>query len=163
MGLFDNQTKELNAAIVALKEEIVDLRAEREAQAKQTSLFRDYTALRTELEDLKIDKGKIVEENDRKLRETTHMVGLERKRQEFEAEQAKKGIEAARQEAILNVREENLKAEREAFLKQMSFQEDRFKKEVGYLKDLMEKVLERLPTVTVDRQISDTTSVKRTT
>jgi hypothetical protein len=45
----------------------------------------------------------------------------------------------------------------------MSFQEDRFKKEVGYLKDLMEKVLERLPTVTVDRQISDTTSVKRTT
>jgi hypothetical protein len=45
----------------------------------------------------------------------------------------------------------------------MDFREERFKKEVGYLKDLMAQVLERLPTVTVDRKITETTKSSKTT
>ncbi len=160
MGLFDGlnkTTNELNDAIVALKEEIVELKAERNAQAKQTNLLKDYTALKLEVEELKISKARLVEDNEREKREVTHMVGLERKRQEFEAEQARKGIETAKTDAVLKVREENLKAEKEAFAKQMKFQQEQFDGQVKYLKGMVEQILERLPTVTVDRQISETT------
>lgn len=151
MGLFDKQTKELDAAVLALKSEIADLRAERTAQMKQLDAAKSVIELRKQITDLEIGKAKLVEDNAREKREVTHMVGLERKRQEFEAEQAMKGIEAARTEAVLRVREENLKTEREAFAKEMKFREERFTKEVGYLKELMGQILERLPTVNVDR------------
>lgn len=153
MGLFDKQTKELDAAVLALKEEIADLKAERSVQAKWLDSTKGINDLKKQITDLEIGKAKIVEDNAREKREVTHMVGLERKRQEFEAEQARKGIETAREEAILEVREENLKAERVAFEKSMDFQQKRFEKEVGYLKDLMGQILERLPTVNVDRSI----------
>lgn len=151
MGLFDKQTKELDAAVLALKEEIADLKAERTAQTKQLDAWKGVNDLKRQITDLEISKAKIVEDNAREKREVTHMVGLERKRQEFEAEQARKGIETAKAEAILKVREENLSAEKKAFAANMEFQQARFEKEVGYLKDLMGQILERLPTVTVDR------------
>ena len=151
MGLFDKQTRELDTAVLALKAEIEELRIERNAQMKQLDAAKSVIDLKRQITDLEIAKAKIVEDNAREKREVTHMVGLERKRQEFEAEQALKGIENAREEAILEVREENLKAERVAFEKSMDFQQKRFEKEVGYLKDLMGQILERLPTVTVDR------------
>ena len=157
MGLFDKQTRELDTAVLALKAEIEELRIERNAQMKQLDAAKSVIDLKRQITDLEIAKAKIVEDNAREKREVTHMVGLERKRQEFEAEQALKGIETAREEAILEVREENLKAERVAFEKSMDFQQKRFEKEVGYLKDLMGQILERLPTVTVDRQISEKT------
>jgi hypothetical protein len=153
MGLFDKQTKELDAAVVALKTEIIGLKQEREAQTSALEANRTVETLKRQITDLEITKAKIVEDNAREKREVTHMVGLERKRQEFEAEQARKSIETAREEAILEVREENLKAERVAFEKSMDFQQKRFEKEVGYLKDLMGQILERLPTVNVDRSI----------
>jgi len=153
MGLFDKQTRELDTAVLALKAEIEELRIERNAQMKQLDAAKSVIDLKRQITDLEIAKAKIVEDNAREKREVTHMVGLERKRQEFEAEQALKGIETAREEAILEVREENLKAERVAFEKSMDFQQKRFEKEVGYLKDLMGQILERLPTVNVDRTI----------
>jgi hypothetical protein len=153
MGLFDKQTRELDTAVLALKAEIEELRIERNAQMKQLDAAKSVIDLKRQITDLEIAKAKIVEDNAREKREVTHMVGLERKRQEFEAEQALKGIETAREEAILEVREENLKAERVAFEKSMDFQQKRFEKEVGYLKDLMGQILERLPTVNVDRSI----------
>ena len=156
MGLFSysSERNSLNQAVVDLKQEIADLKAEREAQKKQTALLKDYAALKTEVEDLKIGKARLIEDNERREREVLHMVGLERKRQEFEAEQAKKGIETARQDATLKVREDALVAEKDAFAKQMKFQQDRFEKEVGYLQALMGQILERLPTVTVERKIT---------
>jgi hypothetical protein len=153
MGLFDRQTKELDEAVLALKAEIAGLKMERTAQVESLDAARTVLSLKKQITDLEISKAKIVEDNARREREVTHMVGLERKRQEFEAEQAKIGIEQARKEAVLEVRTENLKVEREAFAKEMKFREERFTKEVGYLKDLMGQVLERLPTVTVDRNI----------
>ena len=159
MGLFDSaQRNELNQAILDLKTEIANLTAEREAQTKATDLNASLIDLQQELENLKISKARLIEDNEREKREVTHMVGLERKRQEFEADQARKGIETAREKAVLEVREENLKTERDAFTKQMAFQQTRFETEVKYLRDLMGQILDRLPTVTVDRQITEKTT-----
>ena len=162
MGIFDSQIDssvekafakqlaKLNESTIALQVQITELKGERDA-------LKRVKSLQEQISRLEIDKGKLVEDNDRKIRETTHMVGLVRKRQEFEAEQAKKGIEHARAQAILEVQRENLETERAAFVKEMKFREERFTQEVGYLKDLMTQILDRLPTVTVDRQITETT------
>jgi len=147
---FAKQLAKLNESTIALQVQITELKGERDA-------LKRVKSLQEQISRLEIDKGKLVEDNDRKIRETTHMVGLERKRQEFEAEQAKKGIEHARAQAILEVQRENLETERAAFVKEMKFREERFTQEVGYLKDLMTQILDRLPTVTVDRQITETT------
>ena len=154
---FDKQIDRLNNTTAKLETEIVRLKAERDAIGVERDATKRVKQLQEQISRLEIDKAKIVEDNDRKIRETTHMVGLERKRQEFEAEQARKGIEHARKEAILEVQTENLETERAAFVKEMKFREERFTQEVGYLKDLMTQILDRLPTVTVDRQISETT------
>lgn len=164
MGLFDKQNATLEAAkaqldegVLALKSEISKLEAERTARIRVADLDKEIAKLKEQITGLRIEKSKLDEDNAREKREVMHMVGLERKRQEAEAEQAKKDLENAKREATLAVREENLKAERAAFEQSMKFQEERFKKEVGYLKDLMGQILERLPTVTVDRQITETT------
>ena len=84
------------------------------------------------------------EKYDRRERDVEHMLGLERKRQEFE-------LAAAKREAILGVREENLKADRARFEEQMSFHERRFTEEVTYLKDMIGTLAERLPTAHTER------------
>lgn len=96
--------------------------------------------LRKQVSDLEIQRDKKNEEYARKEREVEHMVGLERKRSEFETASAKR-------EATIAVREESLKAERERFEKQMAFQNDRFTQEVGYLKEMIGRVLEAIPNV----------------
>lgn len=98
--------------------------------------------LREELETLKIEKGRKEEEFAKKEREIEHKVGLERKRQEFEIQQAKR-------EAIVGVKEENLKADQARFAEQLKFHEDRFTKEVGYLKDMLGEMLKRLPSAEI--------------
>jgi len=102
----------------------------------------EVAKLKAEIEDLTIQKGRKEEEFARKEREIEHKVGLERKRQEFE-------IEAAKREAIVTVREEALKADKERFEAQMAFQQERFEEEVGYLKGMVGQVLERLPSIEV--------------
>jgi len=94
--------------------------------------------LKQEIETLKIEKGRKEEEFARKEREVEHKVGLERKRQEFE-------VASAKREAILSVREENLKADRSRFEEQMKFHTDRMTQEVGYLKELVADMSKRLP------------------
>lgn len=103
--------------------------------------------LREQVENLEIEKGRKEEEFARKQREVEHKVGLERKRQEFE-------VESAKREAKLTVREENLAADRERFEGQMAFHDKRFTEEVGYLKGLMEQLMARLPDVTVSGEIN---------
>jgi hypothetical protein len=53
------------------------------------------------------------------------------------------------------VREENLKHEKEEFDRQMKFRADQFDGQVAYLQSLMTKILERLPTITIDRDITE--------
>lgn len=147
-GWLDPERKALADAITALKAEIAELRGERKARQKELSLTDDVIRLKTDIEDLRIAKSRLTEEHDREKRELTHMVGLEKKRQEVELAQGKR-------DAILEVREENLEADRERFDESMKFTRERFEQEVGYLKDLMKEVLDRLPTVTVDKKVSD--------
>ncbi|KKK93068.1 hypothetical protein LCGC14_2696590, partial [marine sediment metagenome] len=86
------------------------------------------------------------EDRAKKDREIEHKVGLERTRQKFEGEQAKR-------EAIVTVREENLTADRTRFEEQMKFQQDRFTEEVKYLKEMVGQVLKRLPTAEIIAEV----------
>lgn len=99
--------------------------------------------LRKDVETLELEKSRRTEEFATREREIEHKVGLERKRQEFE-------LGAAKREATLAVREENLAADRKRFEDQMSFHEKRFTEEVQYLKEMMGQVMERLPNVNVE-------------
>lgn len=58
-----------------------------------------------------------------KKREVEHKVGLERKRQEFEIQQAKRETE-------VKVREENLAADKERFKAEMNFQREHLQSEI---------------------------------
>ncbi len=98
--------------------------------------------LKKEIEDLTIQRDRKMEEFEKKDREVEHKIGLERKRQEFEVEQAKR-------ETTVSLREENLKADRDRFEGQMKFHEERFSAEVTYLKDMVGQVLKRLPSAEI--------------
>ena len=160
-NLFSSERDQLRATTKELREEIAGLKAEREARKRERVLHDETLRLKEQIEDLKIEKGRLTEDNQREIREVRHMVGLERKRQEFEAEQAKKDVEAAKRTATLEVREENLAAERQTFDDHMEFREKRFTEEVDYLKDLMGQILDRLPTVNVDRQIKESSRTEK--
>lgn len=107
------------------------------------ALTAEVVKLKEDVETLRIEKGRKEEEFARKEREIEHKVGLERKRQEFE-------IGAAKREATLTVREENLAADRKRFEDQMQFHEKRFTEEVTYLKDMIGQVMERLPNISAE-------------
>lgn len=170
MGIFDKQidsavdqafTKQLdklNTSITDLTKRIAELKAEKDAIQAERDAAKRLKDLQEQISRLEIDKDRIVENNAREKRETLHMVGLERKRQEFESEQAKKELEHAKRDATLTVRQENLTAERAAFQKEMDFREKRFTEEVGYLKDLMGQILDRLPNISETRTVTSKTT-----
>lgn len=112
-----------------------------------TDLANKVKSLRQEVETLEISKAQREEEFEREEREIEHKIGLERKRQEFE-------IDAAKREALVSVREENLDADRKRFEDQMKFQEERFTKEVGYLKEMLTEIVQRLPSAEFTADLS---------
>lgn len=126
------------------KQELLD-----EIVAKAGKLQDEVNDLQRKISDLCIDESRLTEQHEREKREVEHMVGLERKRSEFE-------IEQARRETMVEVKQANLKADRARFEEQMRFIEERMSKEVSYLKDdILKGILDRLPTVTVDRTINE--------
>lgn len=154
-------TPKKKSDVEALADKVADLTAEvrkltrkRDAEAEALELTETINSLKTELSDLRIRESEVKEKHDREKREVEHMVGLERKRQEFEVSQA-------RREAEVEVKSQNLEADRKRFEDQMKFMQDRLTEEVKYLKDdILKAVLDRLPTVTVDRSISESTKSK---
>ena len=109
--------------------------------AKGLELATSVLNLKKQINDLEIEKSKLKEVHEREERELRHMIGLEKKRQEFEIEQSKR-------ETKLTVQQENLAADKKRFEDQMKFHETRFTEEVSYLKEMIGNVLERLPNVT---------------
>jgi hypothetical protein len=107
------------------------------------ALSEEIIKLKREIVGLEVTKSKAKEEHDKQERELRHMIGLEKKRQEVEIEQAKR-------ETTLKVREENLKAEREQFEKNLKFNTERFEAMEAYLKGMMTDILARLPNVNVE-------------
>lgn len=114
---------------------------------RELELAEEILTLKTRIADLKIEEGGIKEKHAQERRELTHMIGLEKKRQEFEIAQAKRETE-------VKVREENLAADKVRFEQQMTFHSKRFEEEVGYLKDLMGQVLGRLPDITATLEVT---------
>jgi chromosome segregation ATPase len=135
----DPVSEEILAEIQGLKREVASLKGEREAFTDLVELEEQRQQLLKQVTDMEITHGKAKEEWDRERREVEHMVGLQRKRGEFESE-------AAVTEAKLAVREENLSAAKERFKEQMDFVEARFDQQFEALNSLMEKVFERMPT-----------------
>lgn len=142
----DTQLQKLSQEIERLTREVSSLRAEKKEVSEQRSLQDQIISLKKQVTELEITRDKKQEDFDRRERELTHMIGLEKKRQEFEIKQS---VENAR----LAVREENLKAEREQFSKEIKFKEDQLTTQIEYLQKLMKSVLDRLPTVTVDKHV----------
>jgi hypothetical protein len=142
----DPVAQELLDELRGLKKEVAQLHGEREANTEAIKLSDAIVKLKKELTNLQIEKDREKESHSREKREVEHMVGLERKRQEFE-------VDAAKRDVKLTVREENLQSDRERFEQEMKFTRERFEKEVGYLQGLMKEILERLPTVSVEKAI----------
>jgi predicted nuclease with TOPRIM domain len=152
MGLFspDPLTRELTDEIIGLRADIATLTAKRKAIKEEFSLSATVLELREEISRLKVERSTIEEEYERQEREVRHEVGLLKKQTEAETE-------IARKEAVLEVREENLDADRTRFEEQMRFTTKRFEEEGKYTRELMTEILKRLPTVTVDRKITEGT------
>lgn len=128
--------------VIASKEEKELIKRLREFE-KPAELIAEVNRLKRELSALEIDKAKIKEAHEREERELRHMIGLEKKRQEFETKKAS-------EEAVLKVREENLKVEKARFEQHLKFNTERFEKMETYLKDMFSDVLKRLPNVNVE-------------
>jgi hypothetical protein len=129
------------------KEAIEKVEGELKGIRSISDLTSKVKTLRGEVETLSIEKGRKEEEFARKEREIEHKVGLERKRQEQE-------IALSKRESTVSVREENLKADRDRFEGQMKFQEERFTKEVGYLKEMLGDIVQRLPSAEFTADLS---------
>jgi chromosome segregation ATPase len=144
MQLWSKQSRdELVEQIAGLRGDIKALKAEREAVTEQLDLTAEITGLKEQISDLEVDESRIKEAHARERREVEHQVGLQRKRQDFE-------VEAAKRDTELTVREENLHAERERFDRDMDFQRKELQSQIGYLKDLMERLFERLPSISLE-------------
>jgi len=113
-----------------------------------TRLQDTVTSLKKEIETLTIEKDRKEEDFARREREIEHKVGLEKKRSEFERD-------AAKREATLELREEALGAKEEAFRERMEFLTTRFEEEVTYQRDVLEKVLARLPSAEIIARIGN--------
>lgn len=145
----DDDLASLAGSIEKLTKEIAGLRGERDAQLQVKKLEHERTGLMREIEDLKITKDRMEEENERKIREVEHKVGLERKRQEFEADQALQRIEQERQEAVLEVREANLEQAQEKLREQMDFMAKRWDEENKALNAMIDRLFARLPDISM--------------
>jgi hypothetical protein len=141
MGLFspparDPQRDRLADELAGLKAEVKALRAER-ANVQQV------ITLREDVERLKLEKARLVEDNDRKIRETEHKTGLLRTQQQHE-------VEHARRMAQVEVRESNLDADRKRFQAEMDFQRKHMQREVDRFDGIAKALMERLPTIEVN-------------
>lgn len=119
--------------LAQLKSQVKALRAEREET-------RGLNELKREIEELKVSKDRLVEENDRKIRDTEHKVGLLKLKQDHEVANTKR-------ETQLEVREQNLKADKDRFADEMEFQRKHLQGEVNRIESILSKVLERLPNI----------------
>lgn len=98
--------------------------------------------LKEQISALEIERSKKQEEYDRQERELRHQIGLEKKRQEFE-------VDAAKRDAVLAVREENLKKAQERFEEQLKFHGEQFDRQIASQNSLLSDLMKRLPQVDV--------------
>lgn len=141
MGWFgpDPASAKILKELEGVKRDLALVRGELEATKQQRDLNGELLDTQRKLTDLQITYDREQEKWSREKRETDHHVGLVRKRSEFETE-------AATRTAKLDVREENLVKDQERFDEHVKFIEARFQEQVASLNEIMEKILERMPT-----------------
>src|SRR5258708_16297621 len=135
-GRQDDGRERLADELAGLKAEIKALRTERDKTAQLTRLGHD-------VETLKLEKARLSEDNERKIRETEHKVGLLKTKQDHD-------VENARRETKLAVREENLAADKQRFAGEMTFQRKHLQGEVDRIESILGKILDWLPTIEVE-------------
>ena len=139
--------KVLKSAYGEVNDTIKDLRS-------VTDLTRKVRDLQKQVVTVEIEKSKQEEAFERKERDIEHKIGLVKMEQEAELKHKIK-------EAELGIQEKNLTAERKQFDDNMKFQNDRFTDEVKYMKDLLVKIMDRLPTATQHTEITDKKTSRR--
>lgn len=160
MSLFKNEKQALQGLadkITALTTEIASLKGEKSALGEHSKLHEEVQTLKSAKQKLELDLEKLKEDHSRERREIDHKLGLHKKQIESERKIMQDEAEAERlrsvEEAKLAVREENLEAERKRFEKEIEFRTKRFEEEAETLKHLTTQILNRLPTVNVERRI----------
>lgn len=131
----------IKAAVDSALMEVTGALKEREELSKKVAELQET------ISKLKIQSEEVKAANARNEAEIEHRVGLHKKRVEFEIEQAKNN-------ALIEVREQNLKKAEEGYEAQMRFNNERFEKEVGYLKDILTDLMGRLPRVNFEGEIA---------
>lgn len=145
MGLFSKnlgqeEIDRLSAEIEKLSYEVAKLQGTQKGLGKAAALEAEIVRLKDEVADLKREKKE-------QEREIEHKLGLHRKQIEHEREHLAEDHGLAVDRAKLDMERDNLTTEREAFEKEMKFRTERFEAEVGYLREISEKILARLPDV----------------
>lgn len=136
-----DETEEITESERArLADELAELKGQVKALRAERDETRGLNQLKAEIEELKLSKARLVEENDRKIRETEHKVGLLKLAQDHEVKNAKR-------ETQLEVREHNLKADKDRFADEMEFQRKHLQGEVTRIESILTKVLDRLPNI----------------
>jgi len=133
--MFDNWMGYLAKRIVKEFQSDSEVRLE-----KMYSRFRTVEALEMEISKLKIEKSQFEEEMNRREREVTHKLGLERIRQEQDTVHAKRELEVA-------MREKNIGEQEKRFAEQMKFTKEALEEKIASLNVLVEKVFEKIPDV----------------
>ena len=142
MSLFGTKINPMSERFDELMDELTVVKtniAELKGDESNLTREKEFSELKRKLTDKQIEFDREQEKWDREKREVEHMVGLQRKRGDFETE-------AAGREATLSVREENLKEDKKRFDEHVKFIEARFDQQFDSLNGLMEKFLERMPT-----------------
>jgi hypothetical protein len=98
--------------------------------------------LKRKIAAMEVEQAKKAEEWARREREVEHKIGLERKRQEFEITQSKR-------ETTVEVREQNLAADKERFKAEMDFQRKHLEGEISSLRELVNEMMKRLPSAEI--------------
>lgn len=134
----DRRVRALAGELEQATLQLAEVRGLLTEKAETLNVVAEYEQVKKRLADAEIDAAKLQEKHDRERREIEHHVGLHKLQVEHEIANAKK-------EAELAVREEGLNAQKDQFQDQMKFMEARMQDEIASQRDLMEKILGRLP------------------
>jgi chromosome segregation ATPase len=139
--------EELLSEIRELNKQLKQAKRDRDDVRSLVKAEDELAALKRQIVEEEIKSARIQEDHDREKREIEHKVGLVKLTQTVE-------LEAAKRDASLTAREENLETSKAQFEEQMKFITDRMTKEVEAQSKLMGKILDRLPTVNVNKEIT---------
>lgn len=135
-------------AIQVLSLDLAEVKGELAATSSQRRLQNELNKLKEQISDARIEKSRMDEEHARERREIEHHVGLERQRVDLE-------IENAKTQAALTAREENLQGKEDLFDQHMKFYKEQMDAHIDDVKNLLNQVMTRIPTVNVDRRIRE--------